>query len=143
MVHTMEMNWGKPLYHKPLPAPMSQNAFCQMLCIYNYVWPHNDKICEFTPFDKKRGFWPPDTKRPRVGIGHYELALAQCISYQELLVKKNIAENILRAGPGSRPNYHMHTVPITHDCLRCDGWDVSERRQSGSVRPALNEAHLD
>ena len=28
---------------------------------------------------------------------------AQCIRYQEILVKKNLAENIMRAGPGSRP----------------------------------------
>jgi len=143
MVHTMELNWGKPLYHKPLPSPMSKNAFCQMLCLYNCVWPPWQNMWIYSISGKKRGFWPHETKRPRVGSGYYELALAQCISYQELLVKKNIAENILRARHGSRPKYHMHTVPITHDCLRCDGWDASERRQSGSVRRTLNEAHLD
>ena len=104
--------------------------------------PTMTKYVNLLHFRQEKGFWPPETKRSRVGSGHYELALAQCISYQELLVKKT-AENIVRAGPGSRPNYHMHTVPITHDCLRCDGWDASGRKQSGSVRRALNEAHLD
>ena len=37
---------------------------------------------------KKGGFWPPETKRLRVGSGHYELVKAKCISYQETLVKK-------------------------------------------------------
>ena len=26
MVHTVELNWGKPLYHTPPPFPISQDA---------------------------------------------------------------------------------------------------------------------
>ena len=54
-IHTVELNWGEPLYHKPPPSPMYQDAYCQMLCLYSYVWPHNDKICEFTPFQARKG----------------------------------------------------------------------------------------
>ena len=89
MVHTVELNWGKPLYHNPQPSPMFQDAFCQMLCVYSYVRSHCDNIFEFTSFQaRKGGFWPPEAKRPRVGSGHYELAMAQSIRYQEILVKK-------------------------------------------------------
>ena len=85
MVHTEELNWGKPLYHKPPPSPISPDAFCQIVCLYSYVWPHSDKIFEFISFQaRKGGLWPPEAKRPRVGSGNYELAMAQCISYQEM-----------------------------------------------------------
>ena len=59
---------------------MSPDAVRQMSYLYSYVWPQS----EFTPFQaRKGGFWPPETKIPGVGSGHYELAMAQCISYQE------------------------------------------------------------
>ena len=80
MVHTEELNWGKPLYHTPPPAPISQDAFCQIVCLYSYVWTHSDKIILFTSFQaRKGGFWLPEAKRPRVGSGHYELVMVQCI----------------------------------------------------------------
>ena len=65
MVHT----GANPYFiHRHLP-PMSQDAFCQILCIYSYVRPYSDKICEFTPFQaKKGGFWPPETKRTELGV---------------------------------------------------------------------------
>ena len=37
MVHTVELNWSKPLYHTPPPFHISQDAFCQMVCLYSYV----------------------------------------------------------------------------------------------------------
>ena len=33
MVHTVELNWSKPLYHTPPPFHISQDAFCQMVCL--------------------------------------------------------------------------------------------------------------
>ncbi len=104
IVHAVELNWGKPLYHKPPPSPISQDAVCQIVCLYRNVWPHSDTIFKVTSFQaRKGGLWPPEAKKPQVGSGHYELAMAQCISYQEILVNKNLAENIVRGGPGSRP----------------------------------------
>ena len=35
MVHTVELNWGKPLYHTPPSFPISQDGFCQMVCLYS------------------------------------------------------------------------------------------------------------
>ena len=55
MVHNVELNWSKPLYHKPPPFNISQDAFCQMLFLYSFVWPHNHKICEFIPFQARKG----------------------------------------------------------------------------------------
>ena len=63
MVHTVELNWGKPLYHTLPPPPISQDAFCQIVCLYSYEWPHTDTIFEFTSFQaRKGGFWPPEVK---------------------------------------------------------------------------------
>ena len=66
-----------------------------MLCLYIYVWAQSDNIFEITSFQaRKEGFWHPEAKEPRVGSGHYELAMAQCISYQEILVeRKNSRKN--------------------------------------------------
>ena len=48
---------------------MSQDAFCQMLFLYIYVWPHNDNIFEFTSFRARTGgFWPPEAKSPGLGM---------------------------------------------------------------------------
>ena len=108
MFHPVDINWGKPLNHTTPPSPMSRDAFYQIFCLYIYVWPHSDKIFEVTSFRAgKGGFWPSEHKRPRVGSDHHELAMAHYISYQEILVKK-LAENILRAGPGSRPIIFSH-----------------------------------
>ena len=86
MVHTVELNWGKLLYHTPPPSPISQDAFCQMVCLYTYVWSHSDKIFEFTPFQaRKGGFCPLRQKGPELGV-----VMVQCISYQEILVKETL-----------------------------------------------------
>ena len=42
------------------------------------------KLLHFKP---EKGVLAPEALRPRVGSGHYELAMAQYNSYQEILVK--------------------------------------------------------
>jgi len=84
----VELNWGKPLYHtqppSPISSPISQEAFCQIICLYSYVWPHSEQIFEYIEFQARKGaFLAPEVKRPRVGSGHYELVMVQCISYQK------------------------------------------------------------
>ena len=50
MAYTTELNLDKPLYHTPPPYQVSQDVFCQIWCLYGYVWPHSDTIFEFTSF---------------------------------------------------------------------------------------------
>ena len=57
MVHTVELIWVKPRCHRQPPSHMPLEAFCQMLRLYSYAWPHSDKICEFA--GPKRGFLAP------------------------------------------------------------------------------------
>ena len=81
----------KPLNHTPPPSPMSQDVLCQTLRLYIYVWPHSSNIFEFISFQARKGdFWHTEAKRRRVGSGRYELAMAQCISYQEILVDRSL-----------------------------------------------------
>ena len=68
MVHIVELNWGKRLYHKPSPS-LCLGMLSAKKIIYSYVWPHNDKICEFTPFQaRKRVFGPLRPKGPELGM---------------------------------------------------------------------------
>ena len=46
---------------------VSRGAVCQIWCLYSYLWPQSDNICECTRFKaRKLGFWPPETKRPKL-----------------------------------------------------------------------------
>ena len=76
MVYTVELNWGKRLDHTSPPSPISRDVFYQLFCLYIYVRPHGNQIFEFTSF------------QTRVVSDHYEFGMAQCIGYQEILVKK-------------------------------------------------------
>ena len=44
---------------------------------------------------------------------------------------------------GNPSRRHTHTAPITPDCLRCDGREASDRRQSGCVRRAKCRGSLN
>ena len=104
---TVDLTWTKPLHHTTPPSPMSQDAFCQMFFLYIYVWPYSNIIFEFTSFQtRKGGFLAPWGQKPRAGNGHYELSMAQGISYLDEN-EKYLAENILRAGPGSLPKANV------------------------------------
>ncbi|KAI0226743.1 hypothetical protein LSAT2_022781 [Lamellibrachia satsuma] len=44
---------------------------------------------------------------------------------------------------GNPSRRHTHTAPIRPDCLRCDGREASDRRQSGGVRRAKCRGSLN
>ena len=91
MFRTVELNWGKSLYHTSPSSPVSQDTICQIVCLYSYVWPHSDKILEYSSFQApKRGFWAPEAKWPRVESGHYEFCYGPMYQLSE-----NTSENKL------------------------------------------------
>ena len=48
----------------------------------------NSQYVNIPNFRPELFFWPPEGKRPRVESGHYKLAMAHGIGYQEIIVKK-------------------------------------------------------
>ena len=66
MVHTVELNWGKPLYHIPPPSPMSQDAVCRMLCLYIYAVTKYVNVLNFRPENSVSG--PLRPKGPELEV---------------------------------------------------------------------------
>ena len=64
-----------------LPAKYGVSMSISDVTVTQYL-----NIPNFRP--EKVFFGPPEGKRPRVESGHYKLAMAHGIGYQEIIVKK-------------------------------------------------------
>lgn len=119
MCDILKYNGNKPQSLILLLSPLCQVTSCQMSYLYDYLCRHSALIFAFTSFHQKhvpnRGFRTPETKRPRAGGAGYQLMMAQGI-YR--LTGSNdetkVAENIMRAGPGSWPNTYLEVNKLSY-----------------------------
>ena len=111
-----------------------QDAFCQILYLYSYVWPHSDNIFEFILFQSQKvGFWSPEAKMPRFGSDQYFLAMAQCISKQKTSWKLDLA-------PGRLPGRPVGPTAMSgwHTQSSCTAFVIRSLEDKGGIKsPAV------